>query len=88
MRLVRISTSKGSWAEFLTANPTLNSTNLDTYLGSRGVDVDTNTVWAILDHNSEFAVIPEPSTFVLGGLALLGFAGAGLRRRRLAKQQA
>ena len=32
--------------------------------------------------------IPEPSTLVLGGLALLGFAGAGLRRRRLAKQQA
>jgi hypothetical protein len=30
-------------------------------------------------------VIPEPSTLVLGGLALLGFAGAGLRKRRLAK---
>lgn len=28
------------------------------------------------------AAIPEPSTLVLGGLALLGFAGAGLRRRR------
>ncbi len=29
--------------------------------------------------------VPEPSTFVLGGLALLGFAGVGLRRRRMAK---
>lgn len=33
----------------------------------------------------EFAVIPEPSTLVLGGLALLGFAGVGLRRRRMAQ---
>jgi autotransporter-associated beta strand protein len=32
--------------------------------------------------------IPEPSTLVLGGLALLGFAGAGLRRRRIAMTQA
>jgi LPXTG-motif cell wall-anchored protein len=31
---------------------------------------------------SVIAAIPEPSTFVLGGLALLGFAGVGLRRRR------
>ena len=29
--------------------------------------------------------VPEPSTFVLGGLALLGFAGAGLRKRRSVK---
>ncbi len=27
--------------------------------------------------------VPEPSTFVLGGLALLGFAGLGLRNRRI-----
>jgi fibronectin-binding autotransporter adhesin len=33
-------------------------------------------------------VIPEPSTLVVGGLTLLGFAGVGLRRRRLAQQQA
>jgi fibronectin-binding autotransporter adhesin len=56
-------------------------------LGDYGIDPTNNVVWAVLNHNSEFAVIPEPSTLVLGGLALLGFAGVGLRRRRLAKTQ-
>jgi fibronectin-binding autotransporter adhesin len=55
-------------------------------LGDYGIDPTNNVVWAVLNHNSEFAVIPEPSTLVLGGLALLGFAGAGLRRRRMSKQ--
>jgi hypothetical protein len=27
-------------------------------LGSYGVDLSTNTVWAVLNHNSEFAVVP------------------------------
>lgn len=57
-------------------------------LGTWGIDTSgvggTGYVWAVLNHNSDFAVIPEPSTLVLGGLALLGFAGVGLRRRRLA----
>jgi fibronectin-binding autotransporter adhesin len=57
-------------------------------LGDYGIDPTNNVVWAVLNHNSEFAVIPEPSTLVLGGLALLGFGGAGLRRRRIAKTQA
>jgi hypothetical protein len=57
-------------------------------LGDYGIDPANNVVWAVLNHNSEFAVIPEPSTLVLGGLALLGFAGAGLRRRRMSKQHA
>jgi LPXTG-motif cell wall-anchored protein len=55
-------------------------------LGTWGIDTSATGgqgyVWAVLNHNSDFAVIPEPSTFVLGGLALLGFAGMGLRRRR------
>ncbi|MCE5278975.1 MAG: PEP-CTERM sorting domain-containing protein [Planctomycetaceae bacterium] len=49
----------------------------DFTLGYWGVDTDANVVWAVLDHNSEFAVsaIPEPTTlaFILAGglLALL-----------------
>jgi fibronectin-binding autotransporter adhesin len=56
--------------------------DLASFLGTYGVDPTNNVVWAVLNHNSEFAVIPEPSTWVLGGLALLGFARVGLRRRR------
>ena len=47
-------------------------------LGSWGVNVDRNTVWAVVDHNSQFASAPEPAT-----LALLAMgAVAALRRRR------
>ena len=50
-------------------------------LGSWGVDSTNHTVWAVVNHNSEFAVVvPEPAAlalFALGGLALL-------RRRRAA----
>ena len=59
----------------------------ENFLGRWGVDTANNTVWAVLNHNSDFAVIPEPSTLVFGGLALLGFASVGIRRRRLAQQQ-
>jgi len=54
----------------------------DSYLGAWGIDSSSNSVWAVLNHNSSFAVlnaIPEPSTAMLFGL------GAGLwalRRRR------
>ncbi len=60
-------------------------------LGTWGVDIGANgtdgvgTVWAVLNHNSEFAVIPEPSTMVLGAVSALGLGFVGLRRRR-AKQ--
>ena len=39
-----------------------------------------NTVWAVINHNSEFAVIPEPNTI---GLLLLMGSAAFLRRLRL-----
>jgi hypothetical protein len=48
----------------------------DFVLGKWGVNTATNTVWAVVDHSSEFAaVVPEPASLgvlALGGLALLG----------------
>lgn len=44
-----------------------------TTLGTFGVDTASNTVWVVTNHNSEFAVVPEPSTFAflsIGFIAL------------------
>jgi PEP-CTERM motif len=40
----------------------------DFVLGYHGVDTASNTVWAVVNHDSLFAVVPEPSSFVLLGL--------------------
>ncbi len=48
-------------------------------LGYYGYDSASGAVWAVLDHNSEFSVVPEPSLVgVIGGL--LGFLF--LKRRK------
>lgn len=44
----------------------------DFHLGYYGVDLNTGSVWAVLNHNSDFAIIPEPSTGALLALALGG----------------
>jgi len=57
--------------------------DLSPYLGTWGVDTATHQAWVITDHNSEFAVIPEPGGLLIllsGGLVLL----LGWRRRRRA----
>jgi hypothetical protein len=57
--------------------------NGDTTLGDWGVNVQTHTVWAVLDHNSQFAVTPEPSTLALLAAGAIGLVGyRSLRRRR------
>lgn len=51
-------------------------------LGTYGVDLSSNTAWAVLNHSGQFVVaaVPEPSSlFGLFGLVLIGVA---TRRRR------
>ena len=66
---------KGSFDDFLDEYTEFNLTD---YLGSFGCDIDTDTVWAVLDHTSPFGVVPEPGTLSLVALGLLSL----LRRRR------
>lgn len=53
----------------------------DGVLGHWGIDVSTHTVWAVLDHNSQFAVaVPEPGTIAMLIAAMLSLAVVGYRR--------
>jgi hypothetical protein len=50
--------------------------NLATELGWYGVDTSTHVAWAVLNHNSYFAVAPEPSSIILlsiGAFSLLAY---------------
>jgi hypothetical protein len=50
-------------------------------VGDHGGDANSNTVWAIIDHNSDFAVVPETSTYALiAGVISLAFVA--FRRRK------
>lgn len=55
----------------------------DFALGNWGQDPVTNTVWAVIDHNSEFTVASTQSVPEPGSALLLGVGGllAGMRRR-------
>jgi hypothetical protein len=50
-------------------------------LGAYGVDTSGGSVWAVVNHNSEFAVIPEPATWALLAFSLTTIMA--LRRRRV-----
>ena len=65
----------GSYAEYLADQGSPNPV-----LGAWGLDLDANKVWAVIDHNSSFAVsIPEPSVSLL---VVFGIAGFAVRRSR------
>jgi len=71
----------GSYADYLAEYRFTDLDLTDPQLGMWGVDVDSNNVWAVIDHNSSFgAAIPEPGIFSL----LLLSAGGFLIRRRSA----
>jgi hypothetical protein len=63
----------------------ITDSNLSSYLGDYGVGENSNGTyyaWAVVNHNSEFAVIPEPGTLgllVAGFLSLIAYAW---RKRR------
>ncbi len=67
----------GTFADFQLAY----GTDLSLYMGAWGYTVSgtTTTTWAVLNHNSDFAVIPEPSSWLLLGVGL--FAVLIFRRR-------
>jgi hypothetical protein len=70
---------KGTYDQFFLEHSDLNDATLNQYLGSFGCDTTTDTVWAVLDHNSQFGVVPEPSTL---SLLALGLPALLARRRR------
>ncbi len=53
-------------------------------MGSWGVNTVNDTVWAVVNYDATFSVVPEPGTLALlaAGLAAIGFA---YRRRKVAK---
>lgn len=52
-----------------------------TALSTWGADLTNNVVWAVVDHNSLFASVPEPSTIIIGLMGLVGLVGFARRRR-------
>ncbi len=55
---------QGSWDAFAAANGVTDA-NVGNFLGSYGVDTATHTVWAVVDFNGQFSVVPEPPTALL-----------------------
>ena len=57
--------------------------DLSAYVGAYGRDPATNSTWAVVNHNSQFSIVPEPGTPTLLAIAAVA-AWAGRRLRRAA----
>jgi autotransporter-associated beta strand protein len=53
---------QGSFAAF---EATVADTNIAHYIGAWGVDTANHDVWAVVNHNSQFAAVPEPGALLL-----------------------
>jgi hypothetical protein len=62
----------------------LTNAQLNEILGAWGVDGSAQDAWTVIDHNSDFAVVPEPSTIVLAAFGLLGCVCMMRRKKNLA----
>jgi autotransporter-associated beta strand protein len=57
--------------------------DLSAYVGAYGRDPATNSTWSVVNHNSQFSIVPEPGTPTLLAIAAVA-AWAGCRLRRAA----
>ena len=71
---------QSSWDAFAGAH-SVTDANVGNFLGSYGVDVAHHTVWAVVNHNSQFSVVPEPSALVLASCGIVVCLWGAFRRR-------
>jgi autotransporter-associated beta strand protein len=81
-----LDTSSNTWVNAVEGNTGTNHVQFingaydgSLVLGHYGVDTANGTVWAVIDHNSAFAIVPEPT---VAGLLVLGGVVLAARRRR------
>ena len=79
----------GTWVNAVTGNYGTNNDyfvgigawNGNTTLGDWGVNTANHTVWAVVNYNGDFAVVPEPATLVLLGVGFVCFGAYAWRKR-------